>query len=102
MLPHKTDTLVIGSGLAGAIAALTAAEQQQQVTLINKCQNLVSGNTAHAQGGIVFQGLHDSPEQLIDDILLAGDYHNNKHAVKKMANLGPDLINKLLDLFSNL
>lgn len=95
MLPHKTDTLVIGSGLAGAIAALTAAEQHQ-VILINKCPNLVSGNTAHAQGGIVFQGLNDSPEQLIDDILLAGDYHNNKQAVKKMANLGPDLISKLL------
>ena len=55
----QTNLLVIGSGLAGAIAALTAAEENKQVILITNCKKLLSGNTPLAQGGIVYLSSND-------------------------------------------
>ena len=46
-----TNILVVGSGLSGAIAALTAAEQNKNVILVTKSTDLLSGNTPWAQGG---------------------------------------------------
>ncbi|MBT5078005.1 MAG: FAD-binding protein [Candidatus Marinimicrobia bacterium] len=56
--------LVIGTGLAGATAALTAADEGKKVTIITKTNELKSSNTPHIQGGIVYKGLDDSPEKL--------------------------------------
>ena len=52
----NTDVLVIGSGLAGATAAITAADEGKNVTIITKSTQLKSGNTPKAQGGIVYNG----------------------------------------------
>ena len=64
-----TDILIIGSGLAGSIAALTATDEGKKVIIITKTKHLKSGNSPHAQGGIVFRGIEDSPEKLKHDIL---------------------------------
>ena len=42
---YNIDILVIGSGLSGAIAALSAAEEDKKVILITKEPNILSGNT---------------------------------------------------------
>ena len=47
----RTDVLVIGSGIAGACAALHAAEAGAEVLLVAK-GDLLDTNTAWAQGGI--------------------------------------------------
>ena len=65
MSQHKTDILIIGMGLAGMTAAMTAAKSGKKVTILTKTKSLTSGNTPWAQGGIVYKGLEDSPEKLM-------------------------------------
>ena len=48
-----TDILVIGSGLSGAIAAISSAEEGKNVLIITKGPILKSGNTPKAQVGVV-------------------------------------------------
>ena len=42
MLSKKTDILIIGSGLAGASAAIAAAESGKNIILITKTKTFVS------------------------------------------------------------
>jgi L-aspartate oxidase len=92
----KTELLIIGSGLAGSIAALTAAEQGKEVLLVTKTKTLIGGSTRHAQGGIIYKGMNDTPEKLKKDIMEAGDGHCWPPAVDLIANLGPRLVKELL------
>ncbi|MBT7377655.1 MAG: FAD-dependent oxidoreductase, partial [Candidatus Marinimicrobia bacterium] len=75
MRKKYTEVLVIGAGLSGATAALTAADEGKKVTILTKTNELKSGNTPHAQGGIVYKGLNDSPVKLKEDIINAGAGH---------------------------
>ena len=50
---HYCDVLIIGSGIAGLSAAITASELGLNVILINKEASLEESNTHYAQGGIV-------------------------------------------------
>ena len=45
---HQTEILVIGTGLAGTTAALTAADEGKKITILTKTNELKSGNTPHA------------------------------------------------------
>lgn len=92
----KTDVLVIGSGIAGCIAALTAAEKGLEVTILTTGEGLQNGNTRLAQGGIVYTGPDDSPQKLEKDILTAGWSYNNKKAVKTLCKKGPEVLKDLL------
>ncbi len=92
----RTDILVIGSGLAGAVAALTAADRGCNVIIITKTDDLLSGNTAQAQGGIIYRGFEDSPEKLKQDILEAGDDHCWEPAVDQLCQIGPGLVKEIL------
>lgn len=66
-----TDTLIIGSGLAGLALALKLADRQT-VTLVTK-QSLLDGASRWAQGGIAaVTSEKDSPEAHFHDTLLAG------------------------------
>ena len=93
---HQTEILVIGTGLAGTTAALTAADEGKKITILTKTNELKSGNTPHAQGGIVYKGLEDSPEKLKKDIINAGAGHCWEIAVNQLCNEGPSLVKKLL------
>ena len=42
------------------------------IKIPTKTKSLLSGNTPHAQGGIIFKGLNDSPRKLKSDIFKAG------------------------------
>ena len=55
MNQKHTDILIIGMGLAGITAAITAAESGKKVTIITKTKEFSSGNTPWAQGGIVYK-----------------------------------------------
>ena len=96
MNQHKTDILIIGMGLAGMTAAMTAAKSGKKVTILTKTKSLTSGNTPWAQGGIVYKGLEDSPEKLKEDILTAGAGHCWEEAVNHLCKHGPDLVEKIL------
>jgi L-aspartate oxidase len=93
---HKTDVLIIGSGIAGCIAALELAERGIQVTLVTRSSDPNETNTNYAQGGIIYLGEEDSPELLQKDIINAGDGHCNPEAVAILARDGPELVKKIL------
>ncbi|MBM3190636.1 MAG: FAD-binding protein, partial [Chloroflexi bacterium] len=46
--------------------------------------------------GIIYRGEDDTPEQLIEDLIRAGDGLNDRRAVEILANEGPKLVRKLL------
>lgn len=92
----KTEILIIGSGLSGCIAAITAADLGKHVTLVTKTNTLIGGNTPWAQGGIIYRGKHDSPAKLKRDIMVAGDGHCWEPAVDQLTHMGPRLIDELL------
>ena len=90
------DLLIIGSGVAGLTAAITAAEKGLEVAVISKESSLLECNTRYAQGGIIGVGEGDSPELLERDIVLAGDGINCGEAVRLVAKEGPGLVNDFL------
>ena len=92
----KTDILIIGTGLAGSIAAIVAADAGKKVTIITKTDSILSGSTPSAQGGIIYKGINDSPQKLMEDISIAGDGHCWQPAVEQLVTLGPKLVKDLL------
>jgi L-aspartate oxidase len=91
-----TDVLVLGTGIAGATAALRLAQAGVDVTLVTRAELAMDTNTDWAQGGIVYQGKGDTPAQLAQDIQHAGAGHCNPKAVQILAEEGPDLVTQLL------
>ena len=68
-----TDVLIIGSGIAGASAALQLAQNpKRRITIITRELDPNESNTGYAQGGIVSRGPDDSADLLVEDILAAG------------------------------
>jgi L-aspartate oxidase len=92
----QTEVLIIGCGVAGAVAALQLAEAGIAVTIVTRAINPAETNTYYAQGGIIYRGQDDSPELLAQDILRAGAGHSNPRAVKILSEEGPDLVKSLL------
>jgi len=90
-----SDALIIGSGIAGSVAALTLAEQGVDVILITAGDKLASGNTSLAQGGIVYRSEDDDPKILEKDILTAGWEQNSTRAVRYLCRKGPEVLKKL-------
>lgn len=67
----STDLLIVGSGVAGAYAALTAASLGVEVAIVTKT-SLISGSTMWAQGGIAFPIGDDDVALHLADTLTAG------------------------------
>lgn len=92
----KTQVLVIGSGAAGCAAALTLADQGREVMLLCAGDKLTDGNSALAQGGIVYTSPEDNPKILERDILTCGWKHNHLSAVRFLSRKGPEVVRQLL------
>ena len=93
----QADLLIIGSGVAGCTAALEAADAGLQVTLVTNSRAPERGsNTSWAQGGIIYKGIKDSPEELAKDIQTAGVGFCNPEAVRIVSEEGPGLVEKIL------
>ena len=89
--------IVIGSGIAGLIAAVEASETCE-VTLVTKA-NLAESNTHYAQGGIAaVVSDDDSIASHIGDTISAGAGLCWKPAVDVLCSQGPDAINELVEL----
>src|ERR1035437_5389829 len=92
----ETDVLVIGSGLAGLATAWEAAKQGCEVTLLTRASNPEDSNTYRAQGGIIYRGRDESPEQLVQDILSAGAGLSSPEAASLLSHEGPRLVKEIL------
>ncbi|MGZ5488203.1 MAG: FAD-dependent oxidoreductase, partial [Candidatus Aminicenantales bacterium] len=92
----RTDILIIGCGIAGASAALEAADAGLDVVIINKDARAEESNTFYAQGGIVSFAPDDQPELLKRDILEAGDSVGDPAAVDILVADGPRLVQETL------
>ena len=94
----NADVIVIGSGIAGLTAALTAREKNLSVLLLTK-DVLSTGSTSWAQGGIAAAlGPEDSPEQHFQDTLEAGAGLCDQSAVKTLVQEGPTAVKRLINL----
>jgi L-aspartate oxidase len=94
-LPHETDFVVIGAGVAGLRAAIDLAEAGRVLVLAKK--EVTESATQYAQGGIA-AALSDEDEVSIhlQDTLVAGDGLCNPDAAKILVEEGPDRIDELI------
>jgi len=96
--PWECDYLVIGSGIAGLMFALRAAEHGR-VTVVTKAASEES-NTAYAQGGIA-SVLHpdDSVDKHVADTLQSGAGLCREEIVRLAVVEGPERVNELMERF---
>ncbi|GAA4858527.1 fumarate reductase/succinate dehydrogenase flavoprotein subunit [Pseudonocardia benzenivorans] len=91
------DVLVIGGGTAGTMAALTAAQHDVQVLLLEKANVRHSGALAMGMDGVnnaVIPG-KASPEDYVADITTANDGIVNQRTVYQTATRGFAMVQRL-------
>ena len=92
-----TDVLIIGSGIAGASAALKLAQNpQRRIVLLTRAPDPHESNSRYAQGGIIGRGMDDSADLLVEDILAAGAGASLPQAARILAEEGPALLEEVL------
>lgn len=91
------DTVVIGSGLAGLTSSYYSA-QYGSVAIVTKSQ-LDTSNSYYAQGGIAAAITEeDSPEQHLEDTMVAGRGLCDKDAVEVLVNEGKQRVLDLIEM----
>jgi L-aspartate oxidase len=93
---QHADILIIGAGIAGCTAAISAAKSGKRILLITKTKDPMESNTRYAQGGIATLGEDDSKELFFNDIMSAGNGITNPAAVELVVEEGPKLVRNLL------
>ena len=95
MKAENYDVVIIGSGVAALICALTL-DDSINICLITK-KELKDSNSYLAQGGIsVCRGKGDR-EDYIEDTLIAGHYKNNREAVEILVDESEEAVKTLIE-----
>ncbi|GJF29765.1 L-aspartate oxidase [Kitasatospora sp. NE20-6] len=93
-----TDVVVVGSGVAGLTVALNVRKAGLRAMVVTKAM-LDDGSTRWAQGGIAAAlGDGDTPEQHLDDTLVAGAGLCDEEAVRTLVTEGPDAVHRLIGI----
>ncbi|MFE7588302.1 L-aspartate oxidase [Kitasatospora sp. NPDC057512] len=91
-----TDVVVVGSGVAGLTVALNVRKAGLRAMVVTKAV-LDEGSTRWAQGGVAAAlGEGDTPEQHLDDTLVAGAGVCDEEAVRTLVTEGPDAVRRLI------
>ena len=94
----SADVVVVGSGIAGLTAALDARRAGLSVLIVTKGR-VDEGSTRWAQGGIAAAlAEDDSPEEHLQDTLVAGVGLCDVDAVRALVTEGPAAVRHLIDL----
>lgn len=97
----EADVIVVGSGIAGLTAALELRRRVGKVLVVTKGL-LSSGNTVWAQGGIAAAlDPDDTPDEHLEDTLVAGAGLCSREAVRALVTEGPERVRKLVDRGAN-
>ena len=92
-----TDVLIIGSGIAGATAALRLSRNpRRQILVLTREPDPQESNSRYAQGGIIARGVDDNADLLYKDILAAGAGASSPKAARILAEEGPALLQEVL------
>ncbi|MEE2750563.1 MAG: L-aspartate oxidase [Myxococcota bacterium] len=95
-MQRRCDFLVVGSGVAGLFFALRAA-RMGTVLLVTK-RSAEDSNTMYAQGGIAaVWDPTDSPEEHIDDTIVAGAGLCRREIVEIVVREGPQRVAELIE-----
>lgn len=92
----KTDTVIVGSGIAGLFAAL-CLPSNMDVLVITK-ENLRDCDSSLAQGGICVQRDINDFNSFFEDTMKAGHHENNPDAVRVMIESSREVIDTLVGL----
>lgn len=94
----EADVVVVGSGIAGLTCALRLRERVDRVLLVTKTV-LSAGSTTWAQGGIAAAlDPEDTPQEHLEDTLVAGAGLCDVEAVRALVTEGPDRVRELVAL----
>lgn len=92
------DVVVVGSGIAGLTTALQCRRSGLRVLLVTKAR-VDEGSTRWAQGGIAAAlAEDDSPDEHLQDTLVAGAGLCDEEAVRILVTEGPAAVRSLIDL----
>ncbi|MFM9110065.1 MAG: FAD-dependent oxidoreductase, partial [Prochlorococcaceae cyanobacterium] len=95
---RRFELLVVGSGLAGASAAATLAEQGYRVTLLTFHDSPRRAHSVAAQGGINaaknYAGDGDSIERLFRDTVKGGDFRAREAGCHRLAEISNAIIDQ--------
>ncbi|MGW6142056.1 L-aspartate oxidase [Streptomyces sp. NPDC055140] len=90
------DVVIVGSGVAGLTAALRCQAAGLRTVVVTKAR-LDDGSTRWAQGGVAAAlGEGDTPEQHLDDTLVAGVGLCDEEAVRTLVTEGPGAVRRLI------
>ena len=85
----RSDLVVVGAGAAGLFAALTAAREGARVTLVS-ARPLAETASYWAQGGAAAAlAIDDSPQQHLQDTLIAGRGLTRRAAAEVLTDESP-------------
>ncbi len=100
---YKYDFLIIGAGIAGMSYALKVARAKKGKICIICKTTLDEANTKFAQGGVasVTDLTKDDFEKHIHDTIVAGDYINDREAVRQVVTKAPEQIKELVEWGTN-
>jgi L-aspartate oxidase len=88
----RFDVVVVGGGAAGLYSALTAADAGSRVAMVSR-KPLSESSSFWAQGGLAAAiGPDDSPEQHVEDTLVAGRAACRRSAAELLAAEAPSVV----------
>jgi succinate dehydrogenase/fumarate reductase flavoprotein subunit len=98
----ETDVLVVGGGLAGLRAALSARQSGARVLVAGKRQVGRSGSSVNTTGGYaaVMRDLNDADDEKLHriDTIIGGGFVNDRRLVRALAEDAPVRLRELLAL----
>ena len=95
---YRFDLVVLGGGIAGSLAALTASRRGLQVAVVTKA-GLREGNTRYARGGLaVVKAEEDSFSSHIADTLSCGRGLCDREVVERIVSGGPAAVDYLASI----